>query len=807
MIKRILIACFLCWSSTSHAQHTVSGIISEKDDPSKLISDVSVYLPDFERFDLSKEGGTYILKNVGVGTVVIQFTKAGYLPESFVVSTKDSAYVLNVELTPSTQLLQEPSLVSERLSRVEGIPFSVAKYSNPVIRRSGAILPMAALTTRPGIDRITAGNGVQRAVIRGASGSRVTNYQYGVRIEGQTWDPYQDMDVNDLNLSRAEVVKGPAAIIYGANSSGGVVIWNDAPPPLYETVEGQLDLTYFTNTAGAEADFGVRGAAKSGWFYAFFAGMKSHTSYVQGDTGAVVRNSEDKDFALNSRFSNQSFKATVGRSRSWGISKLTFSRLSQQTGWISVLDPKEYFEPGTLSKEQRMRKPEAPYLDNVSNVVAWENLVQLHGGLLQVNLSYQKQDRATFDSLNSVVDRISALGLSTVTYDAHYATDARASSGLVFGLQGMLQRNLNDGLVALVPDATTNDLGGYLLARKSIRRIEVLAGARIDMRLLGLDAYNGVVLDTARAFKGSLNETYTGFTANGGIIWKATDQLHVRVNAATGFTPPTSYQLTANGLVPGSYHPLNDSVVELYSGNSFIEQGDTELEAEKNLQFDVAVQYENRSVGYTFSAFRNGISNYIFLNNTGSQETIAVQGSRPGIVVDSLLPVYQYDQANASVTGGEFSLDLHPQAVKWIGLTLGYGLVRTDISENNGYAAFQPADKLTAALRLQKDKMSSMTNAYLQVSVSNYAAQKRVANFELPSEAYTLLDLNMGGSLRWGDQMFDLSLAATNLLNTGYTSPLSVLRYQGVREMGRNIMIRFRFPIGFSAPKVVATGS
>lgn len=61
--------------------------------------------------------------------------------------------------------------------------------------------------------------------------------------------------------------------------------------------------------------------------------------------------------------------------------------------------------------------------------------------------------------------------------------------------------------------------------------------------------------------------------------------------------------------------------------------------------------------------------------------------------------------------------------------------------------------------------------------------------------------------MRWGEQYFDVTLAATNVLNSGYIQPLTTLYDQPIREIGRNIMIRFRFPIGFSTTKAPVVGS
>ena len=103
---------FILFTLDSSAQHTVSGIISDKSDRTLLLPGVSVYIPEFNLFDISREGGTYILRNVGIGVVHIQYSLIGYKTIVKTINTRDSATVIPVELEPSLIELKEVSVSS-----------------------------------------------------------------------------------------------------------------------------------------------------------------------------------------------------------------------------------------------------------------------------------------------------------------------------------------------------------------------------------------------------------------------------------------------------------------------------------------------------------------------------------------------------------------------------------------------------------------------------------------------------------------------------------------------------------------------
>jgi iron complex outermembrane receptor protein len=92
-----------------------------------------------------------------------------------------------------------------------------------LIKRLGAGLT-DVLQDEPGIAKRTFGPGSSRPIIRGFDGDRVLIMQDGVRtgdLSSQSGD--HGVSIEAAGLSRVEVVKGPATLLYGSNAIGGVV--------------------------------------------------------------------------------------------------------------------------------------------------------------------------------------------------------------------------------------------------------------------------------------------------------------------------------------------------------------------------------------------------------------------------------------------------------------------------------------------------------------------------------------------------------------------------------------------------------
>ena len=102
--------------------------------------------------------------------------------------------------------------------------------------------------------------------------------------------------------------------------------------------------------------------------------------------------------------------------------------------------------------------------------------------------------------------------------------------------------------------------------------------------------------------------------------------------------------------------------------------------------------------------------------------------------------------------------------------------------------------------------MGKFTNPYITIVVSNYAEQKNLSAIEkeeaaiaaaddgLHFDGYTLLDVHIGAAFKWGKQKPTFDIFCTNIANTAYFSQLSLVKFIGVRDMGRNIGFRLTLP-------------
>jgi iron complex outermembrane receptor protein len=475
MKKILFIILLVSFSANIYAQHTISGIVSDKSNTKKLIEGVSVFIPEYQKFDVSKEGGTYIIRGIGSGIINIQFTHIGYKSVVKTVSTMDSATVVDIEMEPSDMELKEVTVTSNGTRLPDNIPYPVNTLARDDLNRMGNINMLTSITAQPGIDKISVGNGITKPVIRGLSFSRILLYQNGTRIENQPWDDRHDLGVSDNGIDKIEVIKGPAALIYGADALGGALIFVDEKPPVAGTKSGSVNFGFFSNTLGLNLDAGLKGAAENGLFWSARLGGQSHTSYVQGSGLEVKKNTEVEDFAANSKFQSMNGKAMIGWSRKWGVSKISYSFLNQQIGIIEK-ESDSTLTTGQVDSEQRDRGMEAPYQDVTSQIIASENTLVSGQSKWNLNLSYQHNDRKEFEPLPDK-QKINAIGLSlkTITYDLKWSSSAEKNAGLTLGTQGMIQSNKNTGSEMLVPNADVSDFAGYALFRYDVDRWNFLA--------------------------------------------------------------------------------------------------------------------------------------------------------------------------------------------------------------------------------------------------------------------------------------------------------------------------------------------
>ena len=139
---------------------------------------------------------------------------------------------------------------------------------------------------------------------------------------------------------------------------------------------------------------------------------------------------------------------------------------------------------------------------------------------------------------------------------------------------------------------------------------------------------------------------------------------------------------------------------------------------------------------------------------------------------------------------------LHPHPLDWLHLESSFATV-TGKLKNGEYLPLIPANNWTNTFRVEFEKeQSRLKTSYAFVSLQSVFAQDNNSEYENTSKGYNLLNLGFGGKISLLDHTFDISISANNILNENYIAHLSRLKPDGISNIGRNISIGIRVPIG-----------
>ena len=92
----------------------------------------------------------------------------------------------------------------------------------------------------PGISAINVGVGISKPVIRGLSLNRVIVNEYGIKQEGQQWATDHGLEIDQFNVDKVEIVKGPVSVIYGSDGLGGVINIYPSYIPKLNSINGEV---------------------------------------------------------------------------------------------------------------------------------------------------------------------------------------------------------------------------------------------------------------------------------------------------------------------------------------------------------------------------------------------------------------------------------------------------------------------------------------------------------------------------------------------------------------------------------------
>lgn len=778
---------------------SLSGKITDKTSGEPLIG-VSIYLPDLKTGAISNADGTYKIENLPTAKVLVQLSLIGY---KLIAENIDLATTTAKDFAMEESVNELNEIVVTGLSKAaqkNRTPTPITTISQTQLLQNSSANIIDALATQPGVSQVTTGSGISKPVIRGLGYNRVVTVIDGIRQEGQQWGDEHGIEVDEFSVNKVEILKGPASLSYGSDAMAGVINMLSAPTLPEGKIIGNLLVNYQTNN-GLIGYSGNFAGNQKGFIWDIRYSSKMAHAYQNKFDG----------FVFNSGYKENNIGGIIGVNKSWGYSHLHFSAYNLTPGivegerdsatgqFLKPIELNDSTEDEAIASVEDFNSytPSTPFQKIHHYKAVLNNSFILGNGSLKATLGFQQNQRQEYADILAPNEYGLFFLLNTVNYDARYIFPEKNNFNVSFGVNGMQQTSQNKGTEFLIPEYSLFDIGVFAVAKKTINKLDISGGVRFDSRnekakdlFLNADGKQVESTDslTFHQFT-AFNTTFTGVSGSLGATYQFTEKVFTKVNISRGFRAPNIAEISSNGVHEGTINYII---------------GVPTLKAENSMQFDFALGLNSHHITAEVDLFSNVITNFVFQSK--------LQSVTGGDSITDGFSTFKYSSGDASLMGGEISIDIHPHPLDWLHFENSFSLVQSiqkNQPDSTKYLPFTPAPKFSSEIRANAKKISKcIQNGYINIEADNYFMQNKFyAAFgtETGTPHYTLFNLGVGADFVCKKRTcFSLYINVNNITDVAYQSHLSRLKYgavnnvtgrTGVYNIGRNISFKLIVPL------------
>jgi len=649
-----------------------------------------------------------------------------------------------LRLTPlaTALLIASPAYALELQPQViTGNPLGSSQLASPTTVLEGDELTLQqqgslgeTLNKQPGVSSSYFGPGASRPIIRGLDGDRIRILRNGVgALDASSLSYDHAVPLDPVNVERVEIVRGPAALLYGGNAIGGVVntFDNRIPTEAINGIQGAGELRY----GGADTTRSSAGKLEAGdGTFALHLDANARTfSDLKIPGYARDRHApqdEDDSDQKKGRLSNSSGRqdgGAVGGSYTWDDGYAGFSYSNYDAN---------YGSPAEDDVRIRMKQDHYAFASEIRNL-------QGPFSSLKLNAGYTDYEHREIEDGE----------VGTTFKNKGYEARIEARHVPIGPLNGVIgaQVNRNEfsalGEEAFVPQTDTTSGALFILEElQATDRLKLSLGGRLEHTVVDPDAKGNERFEAAEGSK-----RFTAGSLSSGAVYTLTPVWSLA--ATLGYTEraPTFYELYANGahVATGTY-----------------ELGNPNLSKEKAVSSDLALRFDNGTHNGSVGVFYSRFSNYIGLLGTGRTLNDEGEPDADGI------PEYTYSGVRARFVGfeakdhwklgegafGKFALELSGDYTRATNLDTGEALPRI------------------APLRLSSGLLWELDRWQARIDVEHASNQGRVPDNESGTNGYTTLGASAGYHFTVGGSQWLAFVKGDNLTNQTVRYASSILR-------------------------------
>ncbi|MCW2101363.1 UNVERIFIED_ORG: iron complex outermembrane receptor protein [Pseudomonas psychrophila] len=649
-----------------------------------------------------------------------------------------------LRLTPlaTALLIASPAYALELQPQViTGNPLGSSQLASPTTVLEGDDLTLQqqgslgeTLNKQPGVSSSYFGPGASRPIIRGLDGDRIRILRNGVgALDASSLSYDHAVPLDPVNVERIEIVRGPAALLYGGNAIGGVVntFDNRIPTQAINGIQGAGELRY----GGADTTRSSAGKleAGDGTFALHLDANARQFNDLKIPGYARDRHApegEDDSDQKKGRLSNSSGRqdgGAVGGSYTWddGYAGISYSNYDSNYG-----------SPAEDDVRIRMKQDHYAFASEIRNLQGPFSSLKLNAGYTD----YEHRE-------------IEGGEVGTTFKNKGYEARVEARHVPIGPLNGVIgaQVNRNEfsalGEEAFVPQTDTTTGALFILEElQATERLKLSLGGRLEHTVVDPNAKGNERFEAADNSK-----RFTAGSLSSGAVFTLTPIWSLA--ATLGYTEraPTFYELYANGahVATGTY-----------------ELGNPNLSKEKAVSSDLALRFDNGTHNGSVGVFYSHFSNYIGLLGTG--RTLNDEGEPDA----SGIPEYTYSGVRARFVGfeakdhwklgesayGKFALELSGDYTRATNLDTGEALPRI------------------APLRLSSGLLWELNRWQARVDVEHASNQGRVPDNESGTNGYTTLGASAGYNFTVGGSLWLAFVKGDNLTDQTVRYASSILR-------------------------------
>ena len=652
---------------------------------------------------------------------------------------------------------QEIVVTGQRINHVDVLSGTSAVTGQELVREERPTIG-DTLARLPGVSATSFGPNASRPVLRGFQGDRVRILTDGIgNLDVSSASADHAVSINPLTADQMEVLRGPAALMYGSQAIGGVVNVVDSRIPRRvptEPIQVKGILAYASaaneRSGNAEADVPI-----GGHLVAHVDGSYSNSDdlHVGGFLLAPALRAQaaaSPDPAIRAL---ADLRDTLPNSagRTWDIGAGAAWIQGESNAGLSVSHYSSlYGVPIRYSLDPAI-PAEAPRIDISQTRVDGRAEIDTGTGFIDsVHLRGAYANYRHFE-----LEQSGPIGTAFYNHGFEGRAEAvqsnRGGWGGGFGLQYTSSDLRVTGDEKFLPPDTTRQLGLFALETLERGPFRAEGALRYDHVALHADA-------DADLGNPALQRSFDAVSAALGASYAIAPSLRLGLNLSRSERAPDVEELFANGP---------------HAGTQAFEIGDPDLSNEKSWGVEATLKRTGEAFTLSGSVFWSWFNGYIYDAQTGA--------------IRDDLPVFQTSQADARYFGAELegSLRLGQIGATTINLDGVADYVRATI-DSVGPAPRIPPFRLLGGVEAQ----NQLVDGRIEVEWVN--RQDRIAPLETPTDGYTMVNASLAIHPFGERNQSSLILAANNIFDVVARRHASFLKDYAPLA-GRDLRITARF--------------